>query len=651
VRPEFHPGPTDSLGKMALSSDGTRALSGGSDGVGRLWDLRTGLELRRLEGHAFAVDAVAMTSDAGRAITSSEQTLLLWDLANGAVLKRVPLPSRLIRATLSADSNTVFAVAFDRVLLIDLRSEPRVQVLGTATVGAHSPFVEAAMTPDARWAISWGIAETNLKPNLKLWDLRDLQTRTTVASLALGSVLGISPDGKTALAGDPVCLWNLASGQELHRFENSRRSGAMTPDGRFALIATTGNQVEYWDLQTLRRITTIPGNDVRAIAGDGRTGVIVGLDGVATLWDLRTAKQVRQFAPPLHPVISVVQTPDAGRILFASFDSAHLWDKKAGREIRTLDCAGTGQGINSVALSGDGARALLGCQHGAAKLIDLRTGQEIRTVAAGLDLAFVSMTPDANLGVVSAGGAPSIWDLAAGAEVGRIPGQPGRDFMRSMALSADGRFLLTVLSAKSAQLWNLQTRTEIRGVELPPGQSYEQFRSVAMTADARWAVLGSTHSTARLWDLQSGKDVWTMQKGDDYNHSVDTVALTPDGNLAVTGIGGDSAQLWDVRAKKAVARFRYPEQGAFKHSAITADGRFVTALIGPAIRIWSANGSSWLTLYSYRGGWAAIDDQGRYDASDPQNCPAIYGLAGGAAVALSELKAFYTPGLVTRFFQ
>ena len=223
--------------------------------------------------------------------------------------------------------------------------------------------------------------------------------------------------------------------------------------------------------------------------------------------------------------------------------------------------------------------------------------------------------------------------------------------MRSMALSADGRFLLTVLSAKSAQLWNLQTRTEIRGVELPPGQSYEQFRSVAMTADARWAVLGSTHSTARLWDLQSGKDVWTMQKGDDYNHSVDTVALTPDGNLAVTGIGGDSAQLWDVRAKKAVARFRYPEQGAFKHSAITADGRFVTALIGPAIRIWSANGSSWLTLYSYRGGWAAIDDQGRYDASDPQNCPAIYGLAGGAAVALSELKAFYTPGLVTRFFQ
>jgi WD40 repeat protein len=75
---------------VAFSPDGTRALSGSGDygrkkqvidGVARLWDLETGQELFRLEGHKGVIKSVAFSRDGHRALSGSDdKTLRLWDL-------------------------------------------------------------------------------------------------------------------------------------------------------------------------------------------------------------------------------------------------------------------------------------------------------------------------------------------------------------------------------------------------------------------------------------------------------------------------------------------------------------------------------------------------------------------------------------------
>jgi WD40 repeat protein len=62
---------------VAVSPDGSTAVSGGQDKTARVWNLRTGAEIRVLEGHTGLVRHVAFSPDGTRVATAS------WDNTPG----------------------------------------------------------------------------------------------------------------------------------------------------------------------------------------------------------------------------------------------------------------------------------------------------------------------------------------------------------------------------------------------------------------------------------------------------------------------------------------------------------------------------------------------------------------------------------------
>ena len=73
-------GHSDFVRSVALSSDGTRIVSGSKDKTVRVWDAQSGKCLRTLEGHSHQVKSVALSADGTRIVSGSwDETVRVWD--------------------------------------------------------------------------------------------------------------------------------------------------------------------------------------------------------------------------------------------------------------------------------------------------------------------------------------------------------------------------------------------------------------------------------------------------------------------------------------------------------------------------------------------------------------------------------------------
>jgi hypothetical protein len=239
--------PTDAeVSSLAVLADGRRALSGSEDGTLRLWDLESGVELRRFEmPHSHWV---AILADGRRALSGSEDGMLrLWDLdlESGVELRRFEMPL--------------------------------------------SPWVNSlAVFADGRRALTGSYDRT-----LRLWDLGsgvELR-RFEMPHSGWVNSLAVFADGRRALSGSSdgmLRLWDLESGAELRRFEGhsgSVRSLAVFADGRWALSGSEDRTLRLWDLESGVELACFIGDDSvgvvgvsptanRAILGDARGRVL-----------------------------------------------------------------------------------------------------------------------------------------------------------------------------------------------------------------------------------------------------------------------------------------------------------------------------------------------------------------------------------------
>ncbi|MCX5655274.1 MAG: serine/threonine protein kinase, partial [Planctomycetota bacterium] len=135
----------------------------------------------------------------------------------------------------------------------------------------------------------------------------------------------------------------------------------------------------------------------------------------------------------------------------------------------------------------------------------------------------------------------------------RVGGRPLSGHEREVlcvAISPDGRWLVTGSADTTARLWDLTAKDPAAAPIILRGHE-DRILCVAISPDGRWLVTGSLDKTARLWDL-TAKDpaaVPIVLRGHEDKIECGCVAISPDGRWLVTGSNDKTARLWDLTAK------------------------------------------------------------------------------------------------------
>jgi WD40 repeat protein/serine/threonine protein kinase/tetratricopeptide (TPR) repeat protein len=153
------------------------------------------------------------------------------------------------------------------------------------------------------------------------------------------------------------------------------------------------------------------------------------------------------------------------------------------------------------------------------------------------------------------------------------------DRINSIAVSPDGRYLVSGSDDETVRIWDLATGGEAKVLGRHEGRVY----SVAYSPDGTRVASHGEDEVVKIWDVQSHSEVMTLRHHADY---ISRVSFSPDGKLIASGSYDGTVKLWDAITGQEQKALRGPDTWLYA-TAFSPDGRYVAAAAtDDTIRIW-----------------------------------------------------------------
>ncbi|HEY7308498.1 MAG TPA: sigma-70 family RNA polymerase sigma factor [Gemmataceae bacterium] len=390
--------------------------------------------------------------------------------------------------------------------------------------------------------------------------------------------------------GDPLPPGAIARlGTVRFRHEDGIFQLAVSPDGR-TLAAAAGKSVALWDSQTGRltgRVAFTHDMHCVAFTPDGKSVAVGTRDCIVRLVDPASGKELRRFAGHRallfqeafrNSIHGVAFSADGQRLVtWGSDETARLWDVRSGKELRTLDVKGwrTEQGGRyylyfDVATNG---KLVASSTQGSPKTLlvrDAKTGKVVHQLVHPADVGQAVFSPDGKTLAVPRGtwGQPgwiALWDLSSGKELGTLTGH--KNTVSALAFSPDGKKLASCSSRDATiRLWDLDSRKELRQALSLPSVQYH----LAFSPDGK-TLFSSGANQVRLWDVAAWRE---RQVAQGPNALIGAFAFSPDGRRAASA-SGKTIWLWNMATGERIRSLEGHETDV-RGLAFSTDG---TALI------------------------------------------------------------------------
>jgi len=283
-----HGGPVRAL---AISPDGTHAVSGSFDTSAIRWSITKNVAEQVLRRHDDAVNAIIYLKD-GRIVTAgADARIAIWTSGQQQPDKILDGHSGPIASLAVSPDNTLLASAsWDRTIRLWPLNGGEPRVLEGNTQNANG----VAFSPDGKNVVSAGYDAT-----IRIWPLTGGSEIVSNLPTPLNAV-AIAPDGEIVAAGANGKVYFLSSkGDPLADVEASPTpviAVAVSPDGNLVAAAGIRGSVAVIERKTRKVEHTLvgPGLPVWSVAffPDNRTLLTGGTDRVIRRWDASTGEPI-----------------------------------------------------------------------------------------------------------------------------------------------------------------------------------------------------------------------------------------------------------------------------------------------------------------------------------------------------------------------
>jgi len=301
---------------VAITADGSEAVTCSVDGTVRLWELDTGEQLVKWEGHSDWAWGVAITPDGARAASCGrDRTVIVWDMMLRRVLKQLVHASEVVCVALFDDGATVVSGQGKDVLIWNVSLSKQ-----TASLKGHTQPVRCIAVSNGR--VVSGSQDTTLR--VWSWD-GDAWSCKHVLHGHNQTVRGVSVQNNVILSGSQdqsLRAWHLEKGQlisTMYGHTGDVRSVGLSSNGRRAASGAFDRTVRIWDVASGTELSELQGHTDKifgvAICADASRAVSCSWDASLRVWDLSDNPTDHQVLQPPSATAGVDKRPAPDSIL------------------------------------------------------------------------------------------------------------------------------------------------------------------------------------------------------------------------------------------------------------------------------------------------------------------------------------------------
>lgn len=571
-------GHTASVNAVVFNAENTFLLTGSDDTKVIRWDVRSGTQVQEYAGQPWPVKRLAY-AEGGRdffAWTEANNTriLNLWNGANGT---RIYSDETYVFDTFSPNMRNAFLGGRNTPLQIYNAVARRLEReftrgfnwgIDTTTGAAFRPFNGSE--------ILVGIASSAGDNRLVLANVGTGEVVRQFQGDAARRVNGIAfnPDGTLAMSGfgNQLALWDVENGTVIRRLaaHNDLVSEIQfSADGRYAMSKSRDNNVRVWDItsgdsaqiMSLRVPIDIPDRAFPHIPGfhPQRNAIIAGVWVDLFEWSLQTGQHSGTVTVGA-PIKRTLYSPKEPRAVTILDNVAILWNLDAGIQglmDRFANSNDLFSGAGNFSPNGDwlvlDGRSLI-------YVYDMSTRQRVANITKpqlpqGYVFTSLAISPDGTR-VVGTTGNPEevegpagdiiLWDVATGQEILRYPVEHTRT-INSVAISPDGRNVLTASDDNTLILWDLET-----GQVLKRFAGHTDDVNIALFSpdpSNPFVLSASDDATIILWDLNSAQPLRRFQG---HTQPITGLNLSPDGKQMISATTGNTLIVWRIETPQQI---------------------------------------------------------------------------------------------------